>query len=80
MRLLVVEILISASLFCQVTEWIYVKAHILKFKGWIIAALIVFLLYHAWSSPGMVWLGLVWFGLAKNAETALLRPHMGENA
>jgi len=28
----------------------------------------------------MVWLGLVWFGLAENAETALERPHMGENA
>jgi len=28
----------------------------------------------------MVWLGLVWFGLAKSAETALARPHMGENA
>ena len=80
MRPLVVEILISASLFCQVTEWIYVKAHILKFKGWIIAALIVFLLYHAWSSPGMVWLGLVGFGLAKNAQISLFRLQMGQNA
>ena len=85
MRPLVVKILISAHLLCslpgpKLASWIYVKTHINQFKGCIIDALIFLPLYRAWSFPGMVWLGLVWFGLAKIAKTALFRPHMGQNA
>ena len=45
---------------------------------WLFSLYII--LDHALVWFGWVWFGLVWFGLAENAETALERPHVGENA